>query len=487
MSISWNAPHRGVFVVAALMGLVPGFANAEWKSLEVLHNGGARVSASVMDLETGKTLQTLAAETRLSPASVTKLVVAAATLQTWPADKTFVTRVLGSGPVRDGRLEGSLILHGDGDATFDHRDLWALAGQLRSSAGISEISGGLIVSPAFGPLGCDNVDRCDALTSSDTAYNVPLASLGVDYGTWCIEVEPTAVGQPARLRPCGAASFPIELQGSIATVAATAKENFWVARTTREGRDALSVGGKIAMGPTQEVYRAMSDPAMGAGLLLRQMLVELGVRVAGGVTVEHGPPGEGTRLLARTEGLALREQLGRMLRYSNNYIADLLTLDLAAATGTHPPTQLGEASTALVAHLARSGAPSGSAAKLYSGSGLTPENELSAADLVAMLSAQYRDTRTFPVFYGSLVVPRQAPFAFLRGGSAAWQDRVALKTGTLNDPVSVCAVAGYLRKKGGGFMAFAILVNGGPKQKRVPLHKSMEAIRADIEDLLKSY
>lgn len=490
MPISWTA-FRGRFVrfivtFTVLTGLVPALAQAQWKSLGVLQNSGARVSASVVDLETGKTLQTLAAETRLSPASVTKLVVAAATLHAWPADKTFETRVLSAGPIRDGRLEGNLILHGDGDATFDHKDLWSLAGQIRS-AGLVEVSGGLVVSPAFGPLGCDNVDRCDALDSSDTAYNVPLASLGVDYGTWCVEVEPTSAGQPARLRPCGAAWFPIELQGSIATVAANARETLWVARKTHDGRDELSVGGKIAVGPTQQVFRAMSDPALGTGLLLRQMLVELGVRVVGGVTVEHGPPGEGARLLARTEGLALREQLGRMLRYSNNYIADLLTLDLAAATGTHPPAQLSEAASALTAYLARSGGRSASAPKLFSGSGLTPENELSAADLVAMLSAQYRDTRTFPVFYGGLVVPRQAPFAFVRGGSAAWQDRVTLKTGTLNDPYSVCAVAGYLRKKTGGFMAFAILVNGGPKQKHVPLYKSMDAIRSDVEDLLASY
>lgn len=461
-------------------------ARAEWKALQALQGTGARVTASVMDLDTGATVQSLSADLRLNPASVTKLVVASATLQAWPADKSFETRVLGTAPLRDGRLAGDLILHGDGDATLDHKDLWLLAGQVRS-AGVSQVSGGLIVSPAFGPLGCDNVDRCEALEQSDTAYNVPLSSLAVDYGTWCVDVEPTSPGQPARLRACGASALPIVVHGSIGTAAAKSKEDFWISRHTLNGLDELRVGGKIPMGPAQQVFRAMSDPALGTGLLMKQMLQDLSVKVSGGVTVKHGPPGEGTRLIASTQGLALREQLGRMLRYSNNYIADLLTLDLAAARGSRPPNQLAEASQSLAAHLLRSGDRKGSGPRLYSGSGLTPENELSAAEVVAMLSAQFHDSRTFPTFYGGLVVPRNAPYAFLRGGTAAWQDRVALKTGTMNDPFSVCGVAGYLRKKSGGFMAFAILVNGSPQKKRIPLYKSMEAIRTDIDDLLRRY
>lgn len=475
-----------LMLVLASIALVPGEALADWKALAALERSGARVSASVQDLDTGQRIQALNADTRLSPASVTKLVVAAVALNVWPADKTFETRVMATGPIRDGLLDGDLVLHGDGDATFDHRDLWLLAGQIRAS-GIRNVRGSLVASPAFGPLGCDNQDRCDALLRSDTAYNVPLAALGVDYGTWCVDVQPAAAGQPAALRYCGGVALPIAVEGSIATVRARAKENFWIERRTVDGMDLLRVGGSIAEGNGQQVFRAMSDPALGAALLLRQMLGELGVKFGGGVGVSHGAPISAHSVVARSEGLALREQLGRMLRYSNNYIADLLTLDIAAARSSRPPTQLAGASALLAGELLRSGAKDATAPRLFSGSGLTPENELSATDLVGMLGAQFRNTRNFPVFYGGLVVPRQAPFAFLRGGSKAWLDRVALKTGTMNDPRSVCAVAGYLRKKDGGFMSFAILVNGGDRLRHVPLYKSMEAIRADIDSLLARF
>ena len=83
----------------------------------------------------------------------------------------------------------------------------------------------------------------------------------------------------------------------------------------------------------------------------------------------------------------------------------------------------------------------------------SPENLLSANELAGLLAYQYRDTRHFPAFYGGMVVPRDAPFDFLRSGTPDWLDRVALKTGTMDTPHSVCGLAGYLRKKDGGWMA----------------------------------
>lgn len=475
---------RGAVLLLWLGAGLPFAALADWKALTALERDGARVSASVMDLGSGTVLQQLHAEKRLSPASVTKLVVAAAALDVWPADKVFETRILATGPIRDGRVAGDLIINGDGDATFDHRDLWLLAGQVRA-AGIRSVGGSVVAYPVFGPLGCDNVDRCEALTSSDTAFNVPLSSLGVDFGTWCVQVQATTPGQPALLRSCAGVALPIPVEGVITTRTPRAKESFWIGRDTSDGQDRLRVGGVIAPGETQEIFRAMSDPALGTAQLLRQMLAELGITVSGKTHVHYGPPIEATSVIARASGKALREQLGRMLRYSNNYVADLLTLDIAAARAPKPPTQLAEAAATLAAYFMQP--TGGRPPRLYSGSGLTPENELSAAELVEMLQGEYRDAETFSAFYGGMVVPRQAPFAFLRGGSAAWLDRVALKTGTMNDPVSVCAVAGYLRRKDGGWMSFAILVNGSERKRHVPLHKSMEAIRKDIDDLLAQY
>ena len=103
----------------------------------------------------------------------------------------------------------------------------------------------------------------------------------------------------------------------------------------------------------------MSDPVRGSGLLLREMLRELGVPVSGEVVTGVETPPATAQPLADVQGLSLGEQLGRMLRYSNNYIADVLTLDLAAEASGARPTQLAAAAAGLSDFVARLGSPAG--------------------------------------------------------------------------------------------------------------------------------
>jgi serine-type D-Ala-D-Ala carboxypeptidase/endopeptidase (penicillin-binding protein 4) len=137
--------------------------------------------------------------------------------------------------------------------------------------------------------------------------------------------------------------------------------------------------------------------------------------------------------------------------------------------------------------LAALGPAGGPRPLLHSGSGLTPENLLSARDLVLVLSHAYRETRRFPTYYGALVVPRDAPFGFLREGGEAWLDRVALKTGSMDTPHSVLGIAGFLRKRNGGWIAFAAIVNGGETRAHIPLREALQAARSDVEGLLQKY
>ena len=465
-----------------------GTAHAQWRALARLQQRGALVSAMAVDLKSGHVLEQLNPSLRLTPASLTKLATAAEVLQKWPPNEQFQTRLLSVRPIRGGVLRGDLILAGAGDPSLDDRSLWELAAEARG-AGVREVTGALLVDPLpFGTVACGVVDRCAALARSDNAYNAPLSAIGVDFGTWCVRVVPTAPRRDARVGGCGVTHLPIPVEGHIRTVPRGYRQTFWVERRTQDGEDTLAVGGDVPMGEEQRVYRAMSDPARGTGLLLKEALREIGVRVAGPVRVrfEQLPPN--AHMLARVDGLLVREQLWRMLQYSNNYIADVLTLDMGAAA--QPRETLASASrllSDLVARTESDDPPDPGPPPLFSGSGLTTDNRLSANDLVSLLTYEYHDTRRFPAFYAGLVAPHDAPFVFLRQGDAAWLNRVALKTGTLTQPRSVCGVAGYLRKRDGGWIAFAAIVNGGPRFKHVPLYAAIGAERHDIEALLRKY
>ncbi len=468
--------------------------DATLEQLARLASQGARVSAAVWDLDNGVAVASLGQETRLTPASVSKIMVAAAALSTWPPDKTFVTELRSTGAPRDGVLRGDLVFRGSGDSTLDETTLWGLAAQLRGS-GLRNVTGRVIVERApFGELGCDTVDRCRALRRSARAYNAAPSAIGVNYGSWCIAVRGQEAGQPARVGGCASGELPIPLSGRVMTGSGGQPR---IDRTTDDGGDRIDVGGTIASGELRQVHRAMSDPALGAGQILRGILLQTGVSVAGGVETTLSVAGA-TRVLASVESVPLQEQLNRMMRWSNNYIADVLTMNVALERNKAPPASLADASRELggmvrgaLAALAPAGAASArndtAGPLLESGSGLTTGNRLSAQDFIAVLAQQYRDSRRFPAFYGGFVVPRDAAFEFLQNGSDEWQDRVALKTGSLTEPVSVNSIAGYLRKRNGGWMAFAVIVNGSERLPQVGRERAMGAARADLTALLKRY
>ncbi|HEY0914743.1 MAG TPA: D-alanyl-D-alanine carboxypeptidase/D-alanyl-D-alanine-endopeptidase [Solimonas sp.] len=460
-------------------------AQDDWPNLRQLEKTGASATALALDLQSGRILASHNPQQRLNAASLTKIVLAAAALEAWEPERTLATDLYATGNLNQGVLEGSLILQGQADPTLEHRDLWLLAAQLRQ-AGVREVRGDLNVSTL--PLGrpaCETADRCKFITRSDSSYAAPLSGIGVDYGSWCVDFSPSL--EP---RHCSGVALPITVEGRIDARGARNSAPLAIARTQGKEGDRILISGSLDPGNLQRVYRSMSDPAGGTGQLLWQMLAELGIRVNGGLYLrEEALPANAWRV-AGVQGLPLREQLERMMRYSNNYIADVMTLKLAQEARPGPAPTLAQAATQLSARVVRARQAIGDGAviapPLYSGSGLTPENALSARDLIAVLREQYLGTRTFPAFYAGLVVPADSGGTRMREGSPAWMTRTAFKTGTMSEPHAVFGIGGYLRKQDGGWVALAVLVNGAPGQA-LNSRESLKYIRADVEALLARY
>lgn len=480
-----------LLLVAAGFGVRPAAAEP-LSRLHALAAQGAAVSARVIDLRDGRTLAELHGGKALTPASVSKLYVAAAALRRWGADYRFKTRILRRGEISHGALHGDLILVGAGDPGFTNAQMWTLAQRVRAS-GISKIEGAIVVDQSlFGRVPCATTDRCSALKVSRDAYNAPLSSAGFDYNNACLRVSPGAhAGEPARLsvEPFDLPMFGI--RGGVKTLSAGKGTSVGVLRRTDHARDWFYVSGGIAADAAPRCYyRSVSYPARYAGQALRAFLRESGVSVHDvGVRVESRAQSGGVPL-AEVEGTPLGEQLRGMLIYSNNYMADLLALGLAGKDDA-PPLTLQKAGVWLTQfarktdadspwHGARVGRP-----LLASGSGLTVDSRISADDLVALLSTVYDRYGDFPAFLGALTVPDQTPVAMLKGGSKAWETQVAAKTGSLSDPVSVFALAGYLRLPDGDWGAFAVLINGTKRYPHIGLDRTVHAVRGDLEAILQ--
>lgn len=491
---------RSSLLFAVLLFVPQLWAASALPALSQLANGPARVSALVINLENHETLAKITPWKRLTPASVTKLYVTAATLQRWGPNHRFTTKLLTNGTVDSGVLKGDLVFLGAGDPDFDHARLWRLIAQLKQQ-GIRRITGDLIINQSlFGNVACIPKDRCEAHERTWHSYDAPLSSAGIDFSTVPVTVFPAErSGKHAdvRLMPPGMGGF--EIAGYVNTVPADQATSIWAWRAGIPQGNHIQISGQIAVDDEPyTLYLSVTRPARYTGHVLRAVATMSGIQIEGDLRVTSQSPDPALEPVAAVQSPPLVKQLRGMLAYSNNYMADTLTLDLAAYSNWGPhrkPLSLPRASRILEELAYRANEETANwlpplpshvtPLAINSGSGLTVSNKLAARDIVALLSYMHAQNALFTIFASLLPTPRFSPDDRLEGDSIAWSTRVAAKTGTLTEPVSVFGFAGYLRFADGDYGAFAILINGRSPNNPIPTRQSINAVQHDLVRLLK--
>ena len=442
---------------------------------------GWNVSAEAWLMDDHAPLAQLQPSAMMIPASVSKLYVATAMLDHFGPRYRFSTQLLATGPIKDGVLQGDLILDGSGDPALSTRDAWALVQSLQAS-GVRRVAGQLLVSEwRYSDEPCLTVDRCRARDSSKNAYDARLSAAGVDYGTWCVQITPSQAGETARVSACEGMPLP-PYEGQVATVPSTDKNRFTVQRITRAGKDILQLSGQLAQGTSeQRVYRASSSPAGQSLVTLQQLLGQSGIRVTQGGRVTQAQPPATAHAVAHVESMALQAELMDMLAYSNNFMADSMTMALSPSF----PASL-DKGCGVIQQLVGT-IPDHGPLVLRSGSGLTPENRTSAHGLVALLKAFYQKPALFPALIGSMNTPKTGTSYFIQQASEPFASNVVIKTGTLDSPVPVRAISGYFRTAQGRWGAFAVLLNGRTAQTELNWSVALPAITADVNKMIQAH
>lgn len=457
-------------------------ARAEgFPATQALAEKGFVVGAQARLLDSGETLGSIAPDQQMTPASVSKLYTAAAALKQWGPQKRFTTELRSSGAIVDGVLKGDLMLDGGGDPGMTSEDYWLLVQGL-ASRGIRRIDGRVLASQwRFGPVTCVTTDRCDARTRTRHAFDAQLTSTAVDFATWCMRVMPgDAEGVPARVTNC-AGPTPLTRVDNRVTTVAQGNTGISAERTTVNGEDTMVISGQIRLGSApSNVYRSSADPTEQTLKTLESLMNDAGIAVTGGFAATSTPPGDNTQVLSAVDGKPLQEQLLRMLNYSNNFMADVLALDLVSGT----PTLQGAGSTL---DAFANDIPGHGPVNLRSGSGLTPESQTSARGVTALLDYMYHQPALFPVFVAGMQTPVNGPMNFIRRGSERFQQSVMIKTGTLNEPVPVRAVAGYFRTRSGRWGAFTVMVNGRAPTPYINWTTTLEAVASDIDVMIANH
>ena len=134
------------------------------------------VAYAVAEATQGDMLEVRGPVLRLPPASVAKTVTSLYALEHLGPEFRFATRVLATGPVASGVVQGDLILVGSGDPTLDTDALAGLAAQVKA-AGISSVTGRFLVYDGALPP----IDQIDGAQTEYAGYNPTISGLNLNY------------------------------------------------------------------------------------------------------------------------------------------------------------------------------------------------------------------------------------------------------------------------------------------------------------------
>lgn len=431
----------------------PRFAHASW-------------GIAVVSLDSGRTLYAHRADRLAQPASTAKLFTAAVALATLGPDYRFPTRLLTTGTIRHGRLDGHLILRGAGDPTLGTEGSadWAaqLAAQL-GEQGIHRVNGDLIADdsgfsgPPFG-TGWEAGDL-------QSWFAVPASALSVDENVVRVTVAPaTTPGQAASiaLDPAGGIA---RIAGRIDTTPAATPSDINLYRAP--GSTTLQVFGRVPATAEPTTFRlAMDDPARQAARQLRAALALRGIRIGGSIRVRHWPADDElrlapARLVAELHSPPLMEILRHGLKRSQNLYLQNLLLSVGVreqAQAESPPATFRSSEAwgihALQELLGRIGiAPQ--ASHIVEGTGLSRRDLVTPRAMVRLLvylavqpyAAQLRDALPLAGVDGTLA---------WRMRDTAAAGKVQAKTGNMS---GVHSLAGYVTTATGEQLAFAIMLD----------------------------
>src|SRR4051812_15411796 len=136
------------------------------------------------------------ADVGMNPASVFKLTTTAAALDLLGPAWSWKTPVAFTGPVRQGVLQGSLVIRGSGDPSLVMERVWLLLRRVRD-AGVREITGDIVLDhAAFAP---DARSPADFDGAPSEPYNVLPDALLLNYKSVVLSFAPDPAAHVARV------------------------------------------------------------------------------------------------------------------------------------------------------------------------------------------------------------------------------------------------------------------------------------------------
>lgn len=404
---------------------------------------GGQVGFIVADARTGLILEGHHADVPLPPASVAKAVTATYALSSLGSDYRFSTRLVATGPVQNGRLNGDLLLVGSGDPMLDTDALAGLAQKLKA-VGVREITGGFKVYAGALPY----VREIDPGQPDHVGYNPAVSGLNLNFNRVHFQWQQSGNGWAVSM---DARSDKVRPAVSVAKMAVVNRDLPVYTYKNARGIDEWTVAS-TALGKGGSRWLPVRRPDLYAGEVLQVLAKAQGIKLP--PPVATGTVSGGT-VLATHESPTLSTITRLMMKYSTNLTAEVLGLSASKAQG-QSASSLRASAKAMSSWM-----KSGFGAKSISfddHSGLGDGSRISSADLVRLL---------VKVGAGKTLHTHMKEIQPWDAGGKVDPDarhKIHAKTGTLN---FVSTLAGYVTTPDGTPLAFAILTADTKRRSRL--------------------
>lgn len=374
------------------------------------------------------------------PASVSKLMTSYGVLKRFPAGHRFYTRLYMDS-------NNNIYLKGGGDPSFVSENMWFLVNEFVRS-GIKNIRGDIIVDDSL----FDDVrfDKSRESTRVDRAYDAPVGAMSFNWNSVNIFIRPTDSGKRAKITIDPESGY-FDLVNNVTTVGYTPKSEIIVNISNSERL--ITVNGEINVSaPEKVIFKNIDAPDLWAGMNLKFFFSQRGISVTGKIKNGVLPPE--VQLVALYESKPLPYILGDMNKFSNNYVAEMLTKGLAVEEGKKATLKQGV--DYIKDELKKIGL--GDREVVFQNpSGLTRDNSFSAASLNKVLIKIKDDFSIFPTFVDSLPIAGIDGTLKKRFKGTVGEGWVRAKTGYISGVVSL---SGYAGRRDGQVLTFTFLYNG---------------------------
>jgi len=374
------------------------------------------------------------AEQPVNPASLMKLLTTFSALELLGPAWTWSTPVWLQGQLRDGVLDGNLVIKGSGDPKLVLERIWLLLRRAQQ-LGVREIRGDIVLDRSAFTVPEQNPADFDG--EGLRPYNVRADALMLNFKAVAFTFTPDAA------RGIAVISTDPPLAGvradtSVPLTAGACED--WRGALKADFSDPMRLrfaGGYAAACAEKSWATAYADPERYNARALLGMWKEMGGRIGGTVRDGAAPA---TPPTFESLSPALAEVIRDINKYSNNVMAQqlFLTLGLTQRNAGTP-----DAAREVVRQWAASRlGPAAAALAVDNGSGLSRDGRVSAQLLARLLLAAWASP-VMPELIASL------PVSGIDGTlkrSRATLGRAHLKTGSLRD---VAGIAGYVLANSG--------------------------------------